>query len=377
VSSGPDGDGRDTVARDVARHDSAGPSSSVSADPAATDPRTAPPPSSPAPAIGTSDVTPAAGVIAATDRATPPAVDPLTALPSSTTSIGGPANGSLSGAIALPPTAAGLVSNPLRPNPTAYFGTVELVRALMRAAAVVDAELPGSAVVINDIGYEAGGPITHHGSHQAGRDVDVLFYYLDRRGEPWPAKGVPLDPRGRGWDFGDLTQPRDDVRVTFDARRTWRFVQAMIEDDLAGDGGLVQRIFLAEHLRALLLAEAERVRAPRAVRARFGDLTCQPGHPHDDHMHVRFFCSTEDLRAGCADGPPMYPWRRAQLREEDVEPVLATRAPRAPRERARARTTSRARAAQQAGPMHARVRAFLEERATWSEEPHPGRPFCR
>lgn len=309
-----------------------------------------------------------------------PVLDPLTVSTARSTSIGGPANGSVTGAIPLPERAPGLVSNPNRPNPTAYYGTVELVRALVRAAAVVDRELPGSAVVINDIGLPEGGPIPHHGSHQAGRDVDVLFYYLDARGEPWPAKGVPIDPRGRGWDFADLSVPDDDVRVRLDAPRTWRFVQALLEDDLSGQGAQVQRIFLAEHVRALLLAEAESVGAPRAVRDRFGALTCQPGYPHDDHLHIRFFCSDEDLQAGCADGPPMYPWRRQQLREAGIEPVRATRAPRdrrAPitteeeaREEARATSAS-------TGRLHARVRAFLAERETWSTPPHPGRPFCR
>ncbi|MDQ3037962.1 MAG: penicillin-insensitive murein endopeptidase, partial [Myxococcota bacterium] len=302
-----------------------------------------------------------------------PGIDPLTVPGSLSTSLGGPAHGTIRGALALPERSPGLRSNERRPNPTAYYGTVELVRALVRAAAVVEEELPGSEVVINDIGLPEGGPIPHHGSHQAGRDVDVLFYYLDRDDQPWPAKGVPLDPRGRGWDFGDLSDPRDDVRVRLDAPRTWRFVQALLEDDLAGEGALFQRIFLVEHVRTLLLAEAERVRAPRAVRDRFELLTCQPGHPHDDHLHFRTFCTDEDLQDGCADGPPMYPWRRQQLREAEIDPVRATRAPRT----RRARTVTRGEARASAGPMHSRVRAFLEERAEWSVLPHPGRPFCR
>ncbi|WP_053235368.1 penicillin-insensitive murein endopeptidase [Sandaracinus amylolyticus] len=305
----------------------------------------------------------------------PRPTDPLSASPSQSTSIGGPSSGRVEGAIALPSTAPGLRSNPLRPNPDAIYGTVELVRALVRAAAVVHAEIPGADLVINDIGLPNGGPIPHHGSHQAGRDVDVLFYYLDADGAPFAAKGIPVDPRGRGWDFADLADPRDDVRVRLDVPRTWRFVQALVQDDLDGQGALVQRVFVAEHVRTMLLEHAERARAPRAVRDRFADLTCQPSHPHDDHLHIRFFCSTEDLQNGCEDGGPMYPWRRQQLREAQVDPVRARA--RARTREDRGRTTSQREAATRAGEMHRRVRAFLDERATWSVQPHPGRPFCR
>lgn len=326
-----------------------------------------------APAQQTSTDDAAEVAVAVAEPEPPPPPDPLTASGSLSTSIGGPDSGSIRGALALPESGPGFRSNERRPNATAFYGTVELIRALMRAAAVVDEELPGSEVVINDIGLPEGGPIPHHGSHQAGRDVDVLFYYLDRDDQPWPAKGVPLDPRGRGWDFGDLSDPRDDVRVRVDAPRTWRFLQALLEDDLAGQGALFQRIFLAEHVRTLLLAEAERARAPRAVVDRFAMLTCQPGHPHDDHLHFRTFCTNEDLQLGCADGAPMYPWRRAQLREAEIEPVRATR----PRRARRARTVTRGEAREAAGRMHSRVRAFLAEREVWSVQPHPGRPFCR
>jgi penicillin-insensitive murein endopeptidase len=322
--------------------------------------------------------TEATGGTSATTEAVVAALDPLTAEPSVSTSVGGPSSGTLTGGVPLPLRAPGLVSNPRRPNPEAFYGTIETVRALVRAAAAVHRDLPGSDLVINDIGFRQGGVIPHHGSHQAGRDVDVLFYYFDRQGRPFPSKGIPVDPEGRGWDFADLAVPRDDVRVRLDTARTWRFVQAMLEDDIAGTGGLVQRIFVVEHVRTLLLAEAARVRAPRAVVARFSDVSCQPAVPHDDHLHVRFFCSDDDVRAGCADASPMYPWRRDQLRALGLEPVMAAPRP----SRGRSRTVSPEEAVREAireagGRVHDRVRSFLEQRAVWSVPPHPGRRWCR
>ena len=329
---------------------------------------------------GESAPDPIAEAEAAPEPEPTPEPDPVAALfaldGSVSTSIGGPNNGRLEGGVALPDGAPGLFSNPNRPNPTAFYGTVETIQALVRAAGAVAEAFPDSELVINDIGFEEGGPIARHSSHQAGRDVDALFYYLDREGNPMRAKGVPVDLRGWGWDFGDLEDPSDDVRMKLDVRRTWRFVQAILEDETVS----VNRIFVAEHIRTMLLEEAERVRAPARVKQLFEHTTCQPGAPHDDHLHIRFFCTPEDINAGCQDALPFYWWQRQALREAGVDFVREERNrdhDRAVRSRVTTRREAEAEARERA-PMHARVRRFLEERETWAGEiPHPGRPYCR
>ncbi len=289
------------------------------------------------------------------------------------TSLGGPSSGHLLGGVALPDRGSGFLHNEERPS-QARYGTVELVQTIVRAAAVVDRELPGSVLVVNDLGLPEGGRIAQHGSHQAGRDADILFYSLDAQGGPIPSVGVPIDPQGKGWDFKDLTTPKDDQRVKLDAQRTWRFVQALLETASAS----VQRIFLVEHVRTMLLAQAEKVHAPRAIRQRFEDITCQPASPHDDHMHVRLFCSPQDLQRGCEDSPPIYPWRNELLKVLGLRSVIAsgyhTKEERADVQK---RTTSPAQARKRAGAMDARVIRFLDERAHWIVRPHPGRPYCR
>ncbi|MCA9610624.1 MAG: penicillin-insensitive murein endopeptidase, partial [Myxococcales bacterium] len=236
-----------------------------------------------------------------------PAPDPVATLMamdgSESTSIGGPNDGRIEGAIALPASGPGFRSNPRRPNETAIYGTVEMIQALVDAARVVHEALPGGELTINDVGLPEGGPIPHHGSHRAGRDVDVLFYLIDRNGDPMPSVGAFLDPRGRGFDFRELDDPRDDHLVRIDLPRTWRFVQALLEGPHADE---VQRIFVVEHLRTLLLNHAERARVPRAIRDRFAELTCQPSYPHDDHLHIRFYCTAEDMAGGCEDSAPTY-----------------------------------------------------------------------
>jgi penicillin-insensitive murein endopeptidase len=302
-----------------------------------------------------------------------PGPDPIARLMamdgSVSTSIGGPRDGRVEGAVALPESGPGFRSNPNRPNEEAFYGTVEMVQALVRAAAVVHEEM-GGELTINDLGFEEGGAIAHHGSHRAGRDVDVLFYLLDREGEPMPSVGAFLDRRGRGVDFKDLADPSDDVLVRIDLPRTWRFVQALLEGP---HGDQVQRIFVAEHLRTLLMEHAERVRAPEAIRQRFGAITCQPGYPHDDHLHIRFYCTFEDMAGGCEDSPPFYRWRRLALREAGLRPAVNRPRP----DRPRAPRTSAEEARANAGPMHRRVEEWLERREDWMERPHPGRPFCR
>jgi penicillin-insensitive murein DD-endopeptidase len=301
-------------------------------------------------------------------------IEELLAMPgTASTSLGGPSSGTLVGAVALPQAGPGFVHNARRPV-EARYASVELVQAIVRAAAVIDQELPGSVLVVNDLSLASGGPIAQHGSHQSGRDADILFYSLDAKGKPLPSVGVPLDPEGKGWDFKDLTTAADDQRVRLDARRTFRFVRALLE----AAPQAVQRIFVVEHVRTLLLAEAARVRAPRAIVRRFDEITCQPESPHDDHLHVRFFCSPEDLGLGCEDSPPIYPWRNRALAALGVNEVLASAYTTPVERRAKKqRTSSPAQARKRAGQMHPRVTAFLDAREAWLPRPHPGRPYCR
>jgi penicillin-insensitive murein endopeptidase len=329
-------------------HDVAAPSQPATPEPA---PVAAPPQAAPAPAA--------------------PA-DPLAELgdPSASTSIGSPSNGRLVGGVALPKEGPGFRHNDRR-DENARFATVEVIRAIARAARVVHEALPGSELIVNDVGLEHGGAIAHHGSHRSGRDADILFYMLGDDGAPTRAVGAALDPDGIGFDYKDLSRPEDDVRVHFDAPRTWRFVEALMGDPDAR----VQRIFVVEHLRAKLMAEAEKQRAPSDVVARFSDVTCQPSYPHDDHLHVRWFCSPEDLGKGCEDLPPLYPWREAELRTLGLTPILARQVK--SRDPAPIVTHAQAaRAVARARP-HPSVLAFMKRRKAWEKQPHPGRPYCK
>ena len=308
--------------------------------------------------------------------------DPATPLPSDgasqvvpidwtafdSTSIRNPNDGALRGGVPLPLTAPGLRFNPGR-NQDARYGTLEMVRGLVDAASRVDRELGGLPVTFNDLSYEQGGPIPRHRSHQSGRDVDVLFYQLGPDGKPIEGVGAFFDRSGAGMNFRDLADPSDDVALQLDIPRTWLFLQALIEDDDAQ----LQDIFVAEHLRALLLDYAQSHDVPEATVARFADMSCQPSYPHDDHFHFRFFCAPDDIPKGCRDSEPMYPWQRQRLEDAGVRPLALAPT----RKRAKAKIVTHEEAREAAGPMDAEVERWLELRKQWVDPPHPGRTYCR
>lgn len=283
------------------------------------------------------------------------------------TSLRNPSDGALRGGVPLPLVSPGLRFNPKR-DPKTRFGTVEVVRALVDAGIRVDEALPGLPITINDLSYAEGGPIPHHRSHQSGRDVDVLFYQLGPDGEPIESVGAFFDPSGAGVDFRDLSNPSDDVALRLDIPRNWLFLRSLIEDESAQ----LQQIFLAEHLRALLLDYARHQGEPAAAVERFAEMSCQPSYPHDDHFHFRFFCAPDDIAEGCLDSPPMYRWHVQKLAAAGVRPR-----PLAPnRAESRARVVTHEEARNAAGPMDPEVERWLDRRKNWLVRPHPGRTYC-
>lgn len=283
-------------------------------------------------------------------------------------SLGLPNDGSLVNAARLPLEGPGYRFNPRR-DPSATYATQETIQALQHASAQVQQQFPERLLTINDLSLKEGGPIPHHGSHQNGRDVDVLFYLRDAAHKARSPVGAPIDPRLRGWDFGDLADPNDDAKVLLDVPLTWAWINALLTNPHAK----VQRIFIAEHIRSALLAHAKKQKATKAVLTQFAAVTCQPSYPHDDHAHIRFFCAAKDIPAGCYDSRPVYPWQRRYLASHQLKTQHRLPDPK----RKRAKTTTHAQARKKAGAMHWKVKAFLKAREAWLKQPHPGRPYCR
>ncbi len=196
--------------------------------------------------------------------------------------------------------AAELTASPrVRPtHPAARFGTAEMVETIEAATRAVQRAHPGTpALVIGDLSRQRGGPFPPHLSHQAGRDADIGFYYLDASGQPLAQEAfVAIRADGRC--------AAEDATCRLDAARTWALVAAML-----GDRPRVQYIVIAPHLRDLLLDAAVAAGASDALIARFRVVSARMDESaaHRDHMHVRVYCAPDDRRR-CRDEGPLFPW---------------------------------------------------------------------
>lgn len=148
------------------------------------------------------------------------------------------------------------------------YGTQETIDSLKRAVDAVRAQFPGTPPLhIGHISGPKGGHLSPHLSHQAGRDVDVGFYYSN--GATWYQRANAEN---------------------LDVARTWALIKALI---VATD---VEFVLIDQSLHPVLRAEAER----RGEDADWLDdlFRGTPGKRpplirhakgHATHLHVRFY----------------------------------------------------------------------------------------
>ena len=229
-------------------------------------------------------------------------------------SLGTSADGALRHPAVLPFVGDGYaVPDPWRSR-HANYGTEELVGAVVRAARTVGHEYGGGVAAIGDLSRRSGGGSTQHRSHQNGRDVDVFYYAATELGAPVPLTDAMLHfaPGGRALRWSPPQGVRSPDRPVpdcrFDTRRNWAFVRALLSDPDVE----VQWIFMQKSLAAALLAQATAQGDDPALLARAAFILRQPtdSEPHDDHMHVRLYCSPGDRQLGCADRGPVRWWKK-------------------------------------------------------------------
>jgi penicillin-insensitive murein endopeptidase len=189
------------------------------------------------------------------------------------------------------------------------WGTRDLVGLIKRAAGRVHRLAPGSAIGVADLSPRRGGASRWHRTHKHGEDVDLLFFWMDAKGQPVPhgPAMVQFDCDGHGAAKDELGNTVPALR--FDVARNWALVRALADDG----GGVVSDILIASCLRSKLLEHARAIKAPPGSIARAARLMRQPRFaPHNDHVHVKIFGSPERCTApATATAPASQPAARA------------------------------------------------------------------
>lgn len=214
-------------------------------------------------------------------------------------SIGSPTDGHLVGGTHLD-DAPYLRIVPTYAGTDVRWGLEPLVGMIDRAARQVRRQYPDAITSIGHLSRAGGGDLDRHHSHESGRDADIGFFIRSTTGkELLPSRFVPFrgDGTAAGWPG-----------AYFDDAKNWLLVSALVTDPEAH----VTHIFVAQPLRARLLAYAEKNGAPAGVRMRAAELLQQPhgALPHDDHFHVRIGCPAH--MGGCVENPAMHVRRASE-----------------------------------------------------------------
>jgi hypothetical protein len=148
--------------------------------------------------------------------------------------------------------------------------TVSFIRRAIRD--VYEVHPKAHVLAIGDFSAETGGRITHHASHQSGRDVDIGLFYKK------PPKGYPQD-------FVSATPE------TIAPGPMWTLLSSLART--ADEDGGVQVIFLDRKLGdAIYQWAVKRGVSQQRLERVFRLLRHIP--KHDDHLHVRFKCRAAD-----------------------------------------------------------------------------------
>ncbi len=172
------------------------------------------------------------------------------------------------------------------------YGTDEMIDLLVHASGVLW-RLHGRRLWLGNIGRRGGGDIPWSVSHNTGRDADIAFCYTNPQGHPVdPPDLLQVDKNGRSTSHNGYYR--------FDPARTWTLVRALLTVNKAQ----IQYLFIASPLKKMLLDHARKKGEPGHLVARADKILVQPSHasPHDDHLHLRIFCSLKDVLGGCVNG---------------------------------------------------------------------------
>lgn len=227
-------------------------------------------------------------------------------------SVGRSSDGRIIAPVRLPDRGPGYTTRDVWRTRNQRYGTDELIDLVIAVSSRMSKQVRDVRIVVADLSGPGGGEARlWHRSHQSGRDVDLLPYMRDAEGKPFEPDAMHV--------FDDNGLARDGSGITLDIPRTWKLVRELVTAPEA----TVQWVFMYQPLADKLLAYAEQSKEPEGLIAKARKALKQPGDSarHDDHMHVRVYCSTADKVQGCIDMGPMD--LLVERQQELAGPVLA------------------------------------------------------
>lgn len=211
-------------------------------------------------------------------------------------SMGKPSDGYLVDAKRLADQGEGYTTREIWKARNNRFGTDELLDLITGVGRRMSRQVRDVRLVVADLSSHGGGAArAWHRSHQSGRDVDLVYYMRGPDGKPFEADAMHV--------FGPDAVAKDGTGITIDLPRTWMLVRELVTAPEAP----VQWIFMYEPIAAKLVEYATTKGEPAELIALARQTLKQPGDSarHDDHMHVRVYCSPRDHQFGCVDIGPM------------------------------------------------------------------------
>lgn len=187
------------------------------------------------------------------------------------------------------------------------YGTDELIKLLTDTAHAMQRKYPKTQMALGNLGMREGGDIPYSISHNSGRDADIAFYLSDEHGNP-----ARLDDMYK-IDRNFQTVVENSI-YKFDLEKNTTLLETLLTHPKVH----VQFVFVARHLRAAISRELNRRHGPSSddpnpdILARF-EQSVQNQSAHDDHFHIRVYCSDSDICAGCIDRSIIHPWHEDPL----------------------------------------------------------------
>ena len=211
-------------------------------------------------------------------------------------SVGKPSKGHLVDGARIPNQGDGFTTRDVWIQRGARYGTDELVELITSVAHRMTTQVHDVRIVVGDLSTRGGnGGDSFHRSHQSGRDGDLVFYMRDKDGKPFEPDAMHV--------FDKNLKAVDGSGLTIDVTRQWLLVRELLTAPEAN----VQWLFIYEPLAKRLLEHATEIGEPEELLARARQALRQPGDSarHDDHMHVRVYCTPADKQYGCQDMGPL------------------------------------------------------------------------